>query len=312
MEKIVRLPDGTGVRLEGRIVPDAWEVHTWSASGVLERSARPVVAWTEVGEVPPALTDEEHRAFLADLYHGEPAKLARALRELDEEAEERRLKNLQRAARRAKTQCRRAIVSEKFNEMLTLTYRENQTDRTLAQKHFKEWCRRMRKALGVFRFCASFEPQDRGAWHIHCATHKLPTVAQYRGMKVKAWEVGTRIWRDIVGADNGLCYVGGRSKFGAPRAGRLSLAKMASYVSKYILKTFEDHAPGANRYQRSIGAPIPKPERMTFYGCTLLDLLNLVYEQGPGVVVHSFKLSRWKDSVWFCNECSPDVSLQSP
>lgn len=306
MEKILRLPDGTGVILHGEVVPDAWEVCQWRSSGVLERSARPVVHWTDTGYiVSPALSVEEHKAYVRDLWRGEPAKIAKALEEIDAEEEERRVRNLQRAARRAKTQCRRAIIAEQFNEMLTLTYRENQTDKELAKRHFSAWCRRMKKALGVFRFCASFEPQERGAWHIHCATHKLPTMAAYRGAKVKAWEVGTRIWRDIVGADNGLCYVGGRSKFGAPRAGRLSLAKMAAYVSKYILKTFEDHAPGSNRYQRSLGAPVPKPERMTFYGCTMLDLLNLVYEGGSDVVVHSLKLSRWRDSVWFCAEGPP-------
>ena len=69
----------------------------------------------------------------------------------------------------------------------------------------------MKKALGgTFRYCTGFEPQQRGAWHMHVATHKLPQHVEYKGVKIEAWKLGTRIWRSIVGENNGLCFVGGK------------------------------------------------------------------------------------------------------
>lgn len=323
MERIVKMPDGSGVLIRGSIVPDAWEVSQWRQNGVLERSARPVMRWEEVGNTTVPMNDEDYRAWLCSRYEGK--ELVKELKRHDEEVEEKRLRNLRRSARRAKTQCRRAIVAEQFDEMLTLTYRENQTDRALCKQHFAAWVRRMKLALGHdewftdsmgrkrtrrvpadFRFVAAIEAQERGAMHVHVACHKLPAMAHFKGAKVKSWQVGTMIWRSIVGADNGLCFVGGRSRFGAPRAARMSLAKMAAYVSKYILKDAEDLPSGTNRYHRSLGIPIAKPERMTFYGCTLLDLCNLMYEHPEGTKVHAFKLSKWKDALWFSSESPPD------
>lgn len=290
MRKYIEMPDGGAVELEGEHLPGAWDVSSWECNGVVERSARRAVKWVEIFEFSP-----EHWANVKAKDAADRAALS------ESEAEELRLKNLRRSARRAKTQCRRAIIAEGFDEMMTLTYRENQGDRDLCKRHFAAWVRRMRKALGVFRFCASFERQERGAMHVHVATHKLPGVAHYKGAAVKAWQVGTRIWRDIVGADNGMCFVGGRSRFGAPRAGRQSLAKMAAYVSKYILKDFEDVPANSNRYQRSVGAPVPPLERFTAYGLTDVDAIVLCADDDARQVVHSLRYRPF-GSIWFCAE----------
>jgi len=140
--------------------------------------------------------------------------------------------------------------------------------------------------------------------HVHIATHKLPQHAKYKGVKVKAWQVGTRIWRDIVGADNGMCFVGGNTRNGGRRR-NLSLAKMAAYVSKYILKDFEDHPAESNRYSRSNGTNVGKPERFTLTHCDLHTALELAFECPPGAKVLAFKLSRFKDSIWLCTEGPP-------
>ncbi len=294
MEKIVSMPGGGRVLFEGTRVPDAWEVFTWSANGVLERSARPVIEWREVCEINPVLDA-----------CGNPVEPAEPT---PEELEEKRRKAALSAARRAKTMCRRVIITEGFDELLTLTYRENQTDRALCKRHFEAWYRRMKRALGGFRFCASFERQERGAMHVHIATHKLPEHAKFKGVKVKAWELGTRIWRDIVGADNGLCFVGGRSRWGGRRR-NMSLAKMAAYVSKYILKDFEDSPLESNRYSRSNGVVVGEIHRMTLR-CTLAELLDVTFEAGEGDVVIAHRVSKWKDGMWFCTEGprdGPDV-----
>lgn len=302
MRRIVRMPDGTHLEFEGKKVDDAWEVSTWQQNGVLERSARPLIAWEELGECRRPLTDEERLAKLHDDYWDEPAKLKKMIRELEEEIEARKLRALSAAARRAKTMCRRVIITEGFDELLTLTYRENQEDRSLCKKHFEAWYRRMKRALGEFRFCASFERQERGAMHVHVATHKLPQHAKYKGVKIKAWEVGTRIWRDIVGADNGLCFVGGRTKWGGgARRKKMGLAKMASYVSKYIMKDFEAAPAESNRYSRSNGTPVPKSHKMQLL-CSLAELIAVTFEQGDGDVVIAHRVSKWKDGFWLCTD----------
>lgn len=307
LEKIVN-----GLRFEGTVCDNTWDVRTWSCNGVMERSARRVIEWQESSLLDGGYTDVPH-----DL--PDPEKDADFIAEQKE-------KSLRASARRAKTMCRRFIVSERFDEMLTLTYRENQTDRELCKKHFKEWVRRMKRALGEFRYCASFEAQARGAMHIHCATKKLPDVAMHRGVKIKAWQLGTRIWRDIIGpyqfvgplpvgaswpdVDNGLCFVGGRSKFGAPmRKAVMSLAKMANYVSKYILKEFESVPEEKNRYSRSNGQ-LGGVVHVARLNGSLPEIIAACFEVNEGDCIVSHFASHWGDSWWLCTETKPPGHLQ--
>lgn len=278
-----------GIAFEGKVVPGAYQVRTWVANGVLERSVAPVIGWEEVGPV---------RELVDALgFPLEPKPLT------EEEIAERHENALRKAAQRAKTMCRRIIIAEGFDELLTITYRENQQDRDLCKRHFKEWVRRMKRAFGgEFRYCASFERQQRGAMHVHVACHKLPVHVEHRNVKVRGRDIGTRIWRSIVGADNGLVFVGGKSRFGAPRAKPLSLAAMAGYVSKYIMKDYAESPAGANRYSRSNGAPLPEVERMVLANTTLFDAMCVTFECGEGDVVVSHRLSRWGERVWLCTE----------
>ena len=48
MERIV-----DGILFEGKPIADAWEVRTWQQNGVMERSARQLMEWREIGPVPP-------------------------------------------------------------------------------------------------------------------------------------------------------------------------------------------------------------------------------------------------------------------
>lgn len=283
MERIV-----DGILFEGQFVENAWDVRTWRCNGVMERSARQVVEWREVGHVPPldALDPVRDAALI----------------------EEKRQQALEKSARRAKQMCRRVIIAEGFTELLTLTYRENMGDRDACKRHFKLWVQRMKRALGDFRYCASFERQKRGAMHVHVACHRLPSHVQFKGAKIKAWKLGTECWRGVVGAGNGLCFVGGKSKTGAPRAARMSLAKMAAYVSKYITKDYADAPEEKNRYSRSNGSPIPKPEVMRFTNCTLRELIELTFEQGEGDVLVSHRIGHFKDSLWLVTERSHRLS----
>lgn len=227
------------------------------------------------------------------------------------DAEERRLRNLERNAKRAKTQCRRFIKAHGFEEMLTITYRDNQQDEALFKEHFAKWVRRMRKALGgTFDYCAGFEPQERGAWHAHVACHKLPKHAAYKGVKIEAWKLGTTIWRDVVGKtaegkDNGLVFVGGKPKWGKRRQ-RMSVGKSAAYVSKYITKHYELMPEGKNRYSRSNGDVVGKPITMRLRGFTLADLIGEAFMQFDGEVVLSHSVNRFNDAWWLATEPDQD------
>lgn len=288
MERIVN-----GLRFTGQVVENCFDVRTWLCNGVMERSARPVVEW-------------EESSLLEGGYKDIPFDEPDPVKDADWIAEQKE-KSLKRSANRAKTMCRRFIISESFDEMLTLTYRENQPDRDLCKKHFSIWSKRMKRALGGFRYCASFEVQERGSMHVHCATHKLPTHANYKGVKIKAWQLGTKIWRDIVGDDNGLCFVGAApSKWGSGRRKNLSLAKMANYVSKYILKDFMLAPEESNRYSRSNGQVLGEVWTVRMTG-PLSEVIAACFEVKDGDVMVSHRVSKWSDRWWLCTEL--DIAL---
>jgi len=277
-----------GVLFRGERVPDSWDLSIFEANGHRELSARPVIHWEEVGDMGDHL----------DALGNEVPDLEVSEAEL----EKAKKRSLEKAAKRATTQCRRIIKASSFDEMLTITYRENQQDRELCKKHFKEWVRRMKNALPGFEYCASFEKQERGAIHVHVATHKLPKIARYKGVKIEAWKLGTKIWRSIVGDDNGLVFVGGKPKWGKGRQRKLSQAKMAAYVSKYIMKDYADSPMGSNRYSRSDSIEAPKPVHMRLDGCTIDDLIRTAFERPQGAAIVSHRIGRWGDSYWLCIE----------
>jgi hypothetical protein len=301
MEKIVTLPDGSRLAFTSVEVPNAWQVYEKSANGHKEVFFKKLVQWAESDDPVPAdtrLDSYDWDAFA--LKHPDSKLLAAHLAEL----EEKRQKHALKSAQRAKSQCRWVIKSQGLNEMLTLTYKVNQLDRELCKKHFKEWVRRMKVALGgEFVYCAAFERQERGAMHVHVACRKLPQHGIIRATKIKAFQLGTRIWRDIVKELGGMCFVGGNTKHGGKRR-NLSLAKLAAYVSKYIMKDYADAPSESNRYSRSNGLVLPKSQRTVFHGLTMGEMIELVFQCSDGdvIVSHSVTNSDYDNKYWLCTE----------
>lgn len=279
-----------GIAYEGKYVDSAFDVAVWEANGHREISARPVVEWVEVGPAP----DWSH--------------LAEPNPERDEaDRLERKARALKRNAGRAKTACRRFIKTMGFNEMATLTYKANMTDEAQCKKDFRAWCRIMADAIPGFGYCAGYEPQGRGAWHVHAAIYKLPAKVErkvrtsdggWRTIKLDGWRFGTAIWRSIVG--EGMCFIGGKGE--RAKAARRSLAKMAAYVSKYILKHAESFPEGKQRYTHSKGGEIPKGERIRFVGMSLGELIGRVFWLDEGETVVDHRLGKFKDSYYLCTE----------
>lgn len=292
-----------GILFEGVPVDDAWDLTLWESNGITEAAVRQVMEWREIGPCAvPQMTPDEYVAYLEAEFSGK--ELARRLKEFADLQEEKRLKALRKSAQRAKQMCRRIIIAENFTELLTLTYRDNQEDRELCKRHFKMWVQRMKRALGgEFRYCASFEKQDRGAMHVHIACQKLPKHVKYHGVKIQAWRLGTECWRGIVGKDNGLCFVGGKNKRGNRRSKVMSLGKLAQYVSKYIMKAFMEAPEESNRYSRSNGSPVPPKQSHRFSDSTLRQVIERVWEfVGSTDVVVSSRVGTFKDSFWLVVE----------
>ena len=298
MEKIVN-----GILFEGQVLPDTWTFRVWESNGHREISARPKVEWREVGPGKLPMAWEDYVAAAHDAAE-------RAIRQAmwDADIAEKKERSRRRSARRAKTTCRRVIKTAYFDEMLTVTYRENQQDVELFKKHFKEWVRRMKRALGDFEYCAGFEPQERGAWHAHVCCRKLPKVVGYEGVKVESYKLGTKIWRDVVGdtpdgKTNGLVYVGGKDAHGRPMRGRRTCAEMAAYVAKYITKHAHLFPDEKNRYSRSDGIVPGTPYEITVSGvATVFDALLLAFQAGEGERVVNHRAKEGEDMYWLVTE----------
>lgn len=294
---MLRIVDGYA--FEGKYLPDAWDIRVWENNGHREISARQVVEWTEIGPAP----DWSHLA--------EP--------DSERDAADEAAKKLQqgvRSAQRAKTACRRFIKSMGFNELATLTYRENQKDEAKVKADFREWARRMARYVDGFGYCAGYETQDRGAWHVHAAIYKLPKyivkkvrtpAGGWREVKLEGWRFGTAIWRSIVGKNNGLCFIGGKRERG--KSARRSLAKMAAYVSKYITKHAELFPEGKARYTHSQGAQVPKAERVRMVGLSLAELIGRTFWLEAGEAIIDHRISKYKDGYYLCTELPKSESI---
>ncbi len=208
-------------------------------------------------------------------------------------------RNAERSARRAKTKVRRICKSMGVDALLTLTYRDNMQDLAAAKAHLKAFVRRLRALVPGFAYVAAFERQKRGAWHIHMAIHALPFNLPWAGVKVKSYSVVRAVWRSVVGSLGGNIDQA-RKK----RHSRKSPAQMASYISKYILKAFEDGEDYSNRYSSSAYS-LPDAVRMRFVGASLADLIPLVYDEiGQNNSTNPW-LSRWGDRFFLVSEPAP-------
>lgn len=162
--------------------------------------------------------------------------LPRAKRGESENSEQNQLD----AAKRAKKQVRLRCKAIGADRMITLTYRENMTDKQRLKKDFDALRRRLGK-LGDFHYVAVAERQKRGAWHLHVAVKGRQN---YRILRA--------IWRGIVGQNNGNIDV--RNPFREKGLRH----KLASYLCKYMTKDFAEHAVNEKRYWTSRGIAIPE------------------------------------------------------
>jgi hypothetical protein len=277
------LPDDPNAP-EGADVPKSWQFETW---GVPRRTD-----W--LGEAARVAYEDGHtteapywRLKTRDFGNGhKEATLckirpdnARALKAAmfdwpTERGEGDREASIERSARRAKQQCKHVCKAMRVNSLWTLTYRENVQDRDLVLKHVKAFVRRTKQLLGDrWKYCAVLEKQERGAWHVHLATHALPRMlASLDGKEAmaKSWDVMRSVWRNVVGDLGG--------NFDESKKTNLrSSAAISRYISKYVAKAFADDALlNKRRFSHSEGVDVATPSVRDFPPETpLLELMRL-------------------------------------
>lgn len=203
-----------------------------------------------------------------------------------EELAERALK---RSAQRAKTRVRRLCKVMGADCMMTLTYRANVTDLAVCKKNLKEFVRRVSRVIPGFRAVCAFEQQERGAWHVHMAVERVPGALKQDGVKVKSFNLLRAIWRGVTGENGGAVNLaqGGTKK--------RSPARIASYLSKYLMKAFEDGGKWSNRWTKYGDVECPKPVKLGQFENMQAGIeacFGLV--DGCASVVNQY-LGKWKD-----------------
>lgn len=240
--------------IDGTLYGRHTEPHHYTATihtlnhGQVEAGLRPHYAWGEV--------DNLSARALADY----SACLANPVPRTAVEQDEVDLSNRVRATRRARSRVRRRCKHQGLIEILTLTYRENQTDRDRMARDLDVFLKRVRRVIPNFEYVCVFEKQKRGAWHAHLAVQRvLPYYWQGGQSKklVKSFDLLRSMWRGVVGANNGNVDISKRKKQ------RWSPAKIAGYISKYIGKSFGENLKHENSYSASNGA-LPLPVQYSF------------------------------------------------
>lgn len=256
---MLRIVDG--IVFEGKPLPNTHTVTLHQlGNGHREASITPVITWQEVHTLHPD-------SVCAQVLRGERD---------DPQAEEKRERARKRSAGRARTKVRRLCKVMGLDTLLTLTYRQNVTDLAVCKAHLELFRKRMSRLLGGWLFVAAFERQKRGAVHVHIAMRSIPARVLVRGFKVRSWDAIRSLWRSVVGGLGGNVDIAGRQRTKRGVPGPRSPARIAGYISKYMLKDYETWPEGVRRFQASTCA-IPEPERVRLVAENFADLVAMCY-----------------------------------
>ncbi|WP_426161641.1 rolling circle replication-associated protein [Pseudoduganella sp. R-34] len=172
------------------------------------------------------------------------------------------------AGRRARQKVSERCKTIGADRIVTLTYRENMTDRELALKHFKAFCRRVGK-VNAFHYVAVIEEQDRGSLHFHVAVHGRQNYLLLRS-----------IWQRVLGRGEngeqmGQVNVSNPNRFGF---GKNGAHRLAAYISKYCGKEMALRDLNQKRYFCSRGIVVPEVQSWRLPNCTcMLDAARAAF-----------------------------------
>lgn len=186
--------------------------------------------------------------------------------------------NKRRAVAHAKRTARYLVQQMQADRLLTLSYRENMQDREKVKEHFTKFRRLVkegwkgRPGLSNWRYVAVLELQQRGAFHIHIAVRGWQPISFLRECWYKA--LGASI--DAKGSDTpgGVNVTPPRDDTGASRKKEWASVRLASYIVKYMSKTFDDFSTEKNRYWRSKDIDAPVVYRHWLMATNLEEAIN--------------------------------------
>lgn len=224
--------------------------------GQVEATAMPVYGWHEVD----ALSDGARADYAACLANPPPLS--------EKELLDRAAANRDRATKRARTKVRRLAKAKGLATLLTLTYRENMTDRERMKRDFDVFMKRLRRVVPTVEYICVFERQKRGAWHAHIAVQRVLPFYVRKGVMVKSYDLLRSMWRGVVGSDNGNVDVSRNRRV------QRSAAKLAVYLAKYIGKDLgADLSKWENSYSAS-GRALPDAVSERLLGATASDAVQ--------------------------------------
>lgn len=287
-----------------KAVKQGWKAKIWHSAGTPPPEGCKAPYGRSGGTGQRELVLSRRTVYVALTEEREPVAVADSLGrdfgvDVDLDAlEQKALANRERSASRAKRNCRHKIKHAGFNSLLTGTYRENMEDFDRARRDFAAFLRKMRQVLPGFRAVYSFERQDRGAWHWHMACDRLPMLLQYKGVKVKSFDVARAVWRSVVGFNNGNVDVDGHRKRRKAHADQRkgSLAALAGYVSKYLTKDYGEGLYGRNMWGSTQGLTPPPAMVLELPECSLLDAIQCAFEVLPGHRIAVHRICRFGNS----------------
>lgn len=192
--------------------------------------------------------------------------------------------NWARSVRRARQNIRFLCKQLCADRLFTLTYRENIEDREVVKKNFKEFLRLVRLAIPGWQYVAVLERQDRGAYHIHCAVRGFQKIKILRACWYRA--LGARA--DATGADTPgqIDVTSPRARWGATQR-QWDTNKLASYISKYMHKTFDENATEKKRYWTAKGLKFPIKHRIWMGAQNVWDMV--IEAHGVLEIFHGLK-----------------------
>ncbi len=212
----------------------------------------------------------------SDLVHGTITTHPRTL--TDEERALKDAENLERAVRRAKQSVHFAARQIGADHLLTLTTRENITDRAQYFQIFQRFIRLVRTKILVngllvtvprkpYAYVAVPELQERGAFHMHCAVVGRQDIKLLRA----CWYVALGSHIDAAGDDApGQIDVQYRQKRWGGQSETYKTFSLVRYLTKYIDKDFAHTAElGQHRYLKARDIPKPIEFNQVLMACNL-------------------------------------------
>jgi len=239
---------------------------------------------------------------------------------------ERDLANARRAARHARQSLRHLLKCMNAQYLWTFTFRDDVDDIKIAQKCYARFLRLFREKYPETKFVCVPErhSKNRTSWHLHVATsdrldvydvrrfwwmalgHRVEISYSTEGSKTKKELIGyvkqgSEWVRALPEEIRGNVDVKAHSARWGNNKTQWDASRLASYLAKYMEKTFEEATKSARRYWPSKNCERPQVDRFWLMATNLEDAIieaHKIVKQLYGCAHVQIFLSRDYLSLW--------------